>query len=57
MLTRPHCRRPLRMENRFLGYVCLVDRGTVRWHVHSNQEPGEEAVRALAALVAKAQGR
>ena len=35
-------KRQLRMENSYLGYVCLVDRtGTVRWHVHSNEVPGD----------------
>jgi ATPase complex subunit ATP10 len=50
-------RRQLRMENRYLGYVCLVDRaGTVRWHVHSNEPPSEEQVQGLAALVLEQQG-
>tara|TARA_B100000795_G_scaffold231015_1_gene188687 strand:+ start:433 stop:951 length:519 start_codon:yes stop_codon:yes gene_type:complete len=50
-------RRQLRMENSYLGYVCLVDRtGTVRWHVHSNEPPTEEQVASLAALVVAQQG-
>ena len=48
-------RRVLRMSNRYLGYVCLVDpQGSVRWHVHGNEEPDEQEVAALRALVAKA---
>ena len=44
-------RRQLRMENSYLGYVCLVDRtGTVRWHVHSNEPPTDEQVGSLAAM-------
>ena len=41
-------REEMRMENRFLGYVCLVDReGVVRWHVHGNETPSEEGAHAL----------
>lgn len=47
-------RRQLRMDNRFLGYVCLVDRGVVRWHVHGNEVPDSGAVSALAQLTATA---
>ena len=50
-------KRQLRMENSYLGYVCLVDRtGTVRWHVHSNEPPTDEQVASLAALVVAQQG-
>lgn len=46
-------RSQLKMDNRFLGYVCLVDKGMVRWHVHSNEEPKEGDVEALAALITR----
>jgi len=45
-------RRKMRMENRYLGYVCLVDpSGVVRWHVHSSEPPTEAATEALRALL------
>jgi len=48
-------RDALRMSNRYLGYVCLVDpHGRVRWHTHGNEVPTEDAVAALKALVAGA---
>lgn len=45
-------RQQLRMENRFLGYVCVVDSAaTVRWHVHSSEEPADKDVSRLASLL------
>ena len=45
-------KRQLRMENSYLGYVCLVDpSGVVRWHVHSSEPPTEAATEALRALL------
>jgi hypothetical protein len=45
-------RRALHMQNRYLGYVCLVDpEGVVRWHVHGNEPPDERALGTLRKLV------
>jgi hypothetical protein len=42
----------LRMSNRFLGYVCLVDgAGLIRWHVHSSKPPTTEEVATLAGIL------
>lgn len=52
-------RERLRMENRYLGYVCIVDRnGLVRWHTHSNQPPdGDGEIDSLARLLREARER
>jgi len=45
-------RQQMRMANRFLGYVCLVDgEGVVRWHVHAAEPPTPEAVAGLQGLL------
>ena len=51
-------RETLNMENRYLGYVCIVDRsGLVRWHTHSNQPPsGDDEVSSLARLIRETHG-
>lgn len=46
-------RTQLKMENRFLGYVCLIDRGIIRWMVHSSAVPSAEEVSSLAALIVR----
>ena len=44
-------RRTLQMQNKYLGYVCLVDpQGIVRWHVHGNEVPSDTQVRDLCLL-------
>ena len=51
-------RRKMQMQNKYLGFVCLVDRGgVVRWHVHGNEVPAPEELERLAALVVRARGR
>ena len=48
-------RRILQMQNKYLGYVCLVDpRGVVRWHVHGNETASEQEVQLLTQLMAGA---
>ena len=45
-------RRQLHVENRYLGYVCLVDEeAVVRWHVHSSEVPSKAQVEALQACL------
>ena len=45
----------MQMQNRYLGYVCLVDPdGVVRWHVHGNELPAEAELAAFGSLVQKA---
>jgi len=47
-------RHKLRFENRFLGYVCVVDEeGVVRWHVHSNEKPTPKQIEALRKLLVR----
>lgn len=41
-------RKVLLMQNRYLGYVCVVDpQGVVRWHVHGNEVPGAKDLATL----------
>lgn len=50
-------RRALQMQNKYLGYVCLVDpKGVVRWHVHGSEVPSEREVGALRSLLGHAIG-
>jgi hypothetical protein len=51
-------RKVLLMQNRYLGYVCLVDpQGVVRWHVHGNELPSEQEASRFRALVRKSCAR
>jgi len=51
-------RRRLQMQNRYLGFVCLVDgRGVVRWHVHGSEVPSEEMSLALVKLISREAAR
>jgi len=48
-------RRAIQMQNKYLGYVCLVDpKGVVRWHVHGSEVPSEPEVDALHSLLRRA---
>ncbi|KAL1507141.1 hypothetical protein AB1Y20_007994 [Prymnesium parvum] len=47
-------RTQLKMENKFLGYVCVIDRGLVRWIAHSNEIPTDKDVQALSSLLLRA---
>lgn len=45
-------RKALLMQNKYLGYVCLVDpKGVVRWHVHGNELPNEQELSHLTKLM------
>jgi len=48
-------RKRMRMQSRYLGYVCLADeKGVVRWHVHGNEPPTEAALASLRDLLRRA---
>jgi len=48
-------RKRMKMDNRFLGYMCLVDpKGAVRWHIHGNKSPTPDELAALRALILRA---